>query len=332
MADLAPAITLEQAVAELIGQPEDSPPAPEQTEQSAPVESAEGEHPDGAEETAAEDAADEEHPEDDESEDSDDAETGEAYGIEAEDTYVINGEEVSGEELIKGYQRNIDYTHKTQALADERKQVAEEAVIINTERQAVSEMLPKMQQYEQAQQHALNVTQQLSQGLQNMNAEQQQIAQWVIQQIQGGYQQAQQNLTGMNEAVAAAGKARQKESLLKLKQYNPDWGPKQYSNVKKHALEHFGYSAQEIDKADDWRFMQALAESAELRALKSQAKSAPAPKDPAPIKAKKVKPVSAKKQKAAKDWNRATKQVGVHSQLDAFADALVSEAQSKSKR
>jgi hypothetical protein len=69
----------------------------------------------------------------------------------AEEEYIFNvsidGEdtEVNQNELIKGYQRQSDYTRKTQSLADDRKGFEEQKAQLAQERQQVMAMLQKQQ-------------------------------------------------------------------------------------------------------------------------------------------------------------------------------------------
>jgi len=55
-------------------------------------------------------------------------------------------ETVSESELIAGYQRQSDYTRKTQALANDRKSFETERVGVNQERTEYAQLLPKLRQ------------------------------------------------------------------------------------------------------------------------------------------------------------------------------------------
>ncbi len=63
-------------------------------------------------------------------------------------TIKINGktEKIPLEELQNGYQRFADYTHKTQAVAEERKAVQSERNEVNQARSFYQQILPKLQQ------------------------------------------------------------------------------------------------------------------------------------------------------------------------------------------
>jgi hypothetical protein len=63
-------------------------------------------------------------------------------------TVKVDGEEieVTRDELIRGYQREADYTRKTQKLAQERKAVDGELMAIKSEREQYSQLLGALQQ------------------------------------------------------------------------------------------------------------------------------------------------------------------------------------------
>lgn len=69
---------------------------------------------------------------------------------EAEPLYTvkINGkeEQVTLQEALKGYQRNVDYTRKTEALSHERKAIAEELQQVQAERAQYTQVLTALQQ------------------------------------------------------------------------------------------------------------------------------------------------------------------------------------------
>lgn len=122
----------------------------QQTSEAAPTEEVEalaGE--DEGEETAA--APDDEldveaAPEDDTATEEDDAEGEDAP--EPLYTVKINGkeEQVTLQEALKGYQRNVDYTRKTEALSHERKAIAEELQQVQAERAQYAQVLTALQQ------------------------------------------------------------------------------------------------------------------------------------------------------------------------------------------
>jgi len=95
-------------------------------------------------ESADDDAADDES--DDEESDEDEDEGQDPVGQKF--TVKIDGKdtEVSLEDLTNGYSRTADYTRKTQALAQERKEAQAEFDIVRQERQQYAQLLGALQQ------------------------------------------------------------------------------------------------------------------------------------------------------------------------------------------
>ena len=94
----------------------------------------------------------------DEAEESDDDETEEQIEEAPGDIQTfsvrVDGEEVTGltlDDLIRGYSRTEDYTRKTQALSEERKEAQLETEKAKTERMQYAQVLEQMLQHAQAQ-------------------------------------------------------------------------------------------------------------------------------------------------------------------------------------
>jgi hypothetical protein len=110
-----------------------------------------------AEEAEAAEAEDTEQAEDEAEADADDADDSEAEPEEDDDTededeyetILVDGEEVqvTRDELKKGYQRQADYTRKTQEVAEQRKQVEQER---QQYQQTLQQLSERARQYEQA--------------------------------------------------------------------------------------------------------------------------------------------------------------------------------------
>lgn len=118
-------------------QPTENEPVTEESEEEedSEVESDEPEEDEG-----------EEDEEDEEDEDSEDAD--EAPDPQAKIKVKVDGEEieVTLEELTKGYSRTSDYTRKTQALAEQRKQIETEAQQIRDVQQRYAQGLTELEQ------------------------------------------------------------------------------------------------------------------------------------------------------------------------------------------
>lgn len=140
-----------QAFEALLGEADKGAPRPErQSSEAAPTEEVEALADDiEGDETAA--APDEEldaevAPEDEVATDEDASE--EADAPEPLYTVKINGkeEQVTLQEALKGYQRNVDYTRKTEALSHERKSIEAERQQVQAERAQYAQMLTALQQ------------------------------------------------------------------------------------------------------------------------------------------------------------------------------------------
>jgi hypothetical protein len=130
------------------GPPGKEVPKEEKASEEAPAEEAEalaGE--DEGEETATAPEEDAEvAPEDDTATDEDGSE--EEPETEPLYTVKINGKEetVTLQEALKGYQRNVDYTRKTEAVAHERKAIEAERQQVQAERAQYAQVLTALQQ------------------------------------------------------------------------------------------------------------------------------------------------------------------------------------------
>lgn len=121
--------SIEAAVAKLIGEPEEATPEPEPEPTAEQEEEPEEESESTESEESDLEEAEEEEPDQEETE-TEEVEESESEEEPEEETFFtvkVDGEEleVNLEELQSGYQRQKDYTKKTQALAEERKAVEE---------------------------------------------------------------------------------------------------------------------------------------------------------------------------------------------------------------
>jgi hypothetical protein len=152
------------AIERMLARESGEPDAREQRRKPAPAEAGEAEaqqaddedETQGEPETEEQDTPEEEEAaaeEDDEPESEEEAEPEEQETEEQPDpakqlvTVKIDGkdEQLPLEEVIRGYQRQADYTRKTQALADERKSFEAEATAVRTERNQYGTLLVALQ-------------------------------------------------------------------------------------------------------------------------------------------------------------------------------------------
>lgn len=252
-----------------------SPKAPEAaiTEESkgsgSNLDDQEDETEDEPEDTPEEEPEDEEEDESDGDEESDDEEEAGETDEEPEEEEVLytlpSGEQVTLEELKRGHLRQADYTQKTQALAEERKQVEETAARIGQERQVLAENLnvalnviePQLAElaktdwqklasedaYEYAEKRAL---------FDQATARYNQIVSAAQQVVQAQQAQTSENFRMMVDQE-------QKALAMAIPDIaDPKVGPKLRHQIKEYATDVLGISEQEASSIVDHRVIVAL--------------------------------------------------------------------------
>jgi len=199
-------------------------------------------------------------------------------------------EEVAETELVKGYQRQADYTRKTQALAERESQAVE---FLKTKHDEV-----RSHYLQQAEVTRAAVVQMA--GIKT-EAEMAQLAQtdpaqWVAesqrqQAISKYLQQLDQQIAG--EKQAAEHEQIQRQQMATKQQYERAWTELQKDGIDKPALAKiyeganklYGFTADELNTVYDPRMVRVLKDAAAYQALKAQkpavtAKVSAAPKVP----------------------------------------------------
>lgn len=207
--------------------------------------------------------------------------------------------EVTKDELLRGYQREADYTRKTQKLAEERKQVDSEFQSVRSEREQYAQVLGQLQQKLQELQpqepdwdklEAENPSEYSRQWTNHQRRLQQQQAVSQEQYRLGLLQQAEQK-KHLDETL--------KIEAQRVKEMIPDWkDDKKLKSERGAVLEYgkqIGFSEQELNTITDsravvalykaWKFDQLMSKKPEL-----QAKIKKAPKLLAPSYAGNMKP------------------------------------------
>jgi hypothetical protein len=168
-------------------------------------------------------------------------------------TFEVDGQEVSLDELKLGYLRQSDYTRKTQAAAEQRK--AAEA---------------QQQNYESSLQALLAAAGADLSRFQNVNWEglavqdpgQYQQAKAMYEQAQSTYNlirgQAESHMTQMQERAQAELKQRASESLGILKSTIPNWSNDLYYEIGDYAQKELGVSSDEFNNIADHRSITAM--------------------------------------------------------------------------
>jgi hypothetical protein len=217
--------------------------------------------------------------------------------------------EVPKEELIRGYQREADYTRKTQKLAEERKFVESEFQQVRAEREYTSQLIgqlqQKLQEYEPPEPdwNRLEVedpTEYARQWTSHQRTQQQKYAiqaeELRIAQLQNA--DAQKHI----HATLAAETARLKEKI-------PEWNSPEKAKAEGKALMEYGqvlgFSEQELNTITDSRALLALHKAWKYDQMMSkrpefQAKIKKAPRMVTPGSAGNVSSKSSEKKKKKK--------------------------------
>ena len=226
-------------------QPEEGQPEPESEE----VESAELQEE--AEESTEEVEADEEEGEEE-------APRDEKFVVKVDGKEI----EVPKDELIRGYQREADYTRKTQKLAEERKLVESEFQQVRGEREQYSQILGQLQQKLQELQpqepdwNRLEVEDPTEYARQWTSHQRRQQQVYAVQAEQERLNQMRQaELQKSMQQIMATEVARLKEKI-------PEWSSPEKARTEGKALleygQNLGFSEQELSTITDSRALLAL--------------------------------------------------------------------------
>jgi hypothetical protein len=170
--------------------------------------------------------------------------------------------EVPKEELIRGYQREADYTRKTQKLAEERKFVESEFQQVRAEREYNSQLLGALQQKlqefapQEPDWNRLEVEDPTEYARQWTSHQRRQQEKYVLQAEQARYQQLHQAESQRQiQTVLAQGTAVLKEKI-------PEWKSPEKAKAEGRALleygQQLGFSEQELNTISDSRALLAL--------------------------------------------------------------------------
>jgi hypothetical protein len=204
----------------------------------------------------------------------------EAPADEAQPTYKIrvDGEEVEVtlEELTKGYSRTADYTRKTQAIAETRKQVEAEAAAARQAREGYSEMLAQLEQVYTEMQPAepdwATLRQQNPAEYAAQWADHQQ-RQAELQQIQRERARVQQEQTADQQKQLASLLEEERTRLLEV---IPEWKDAEKAKVEKSDLMKYamgmGYTEDDLAQVYDHRIMLVLRKAAAYDRIQSKGK------------------------------------------------------------
>ena len=250
-----------QSIADLLDvqEPVDSEgEAQEASQEEAPAETTEDEQVEIEAEAEVEDSEDEATSDAEEEEDRDEEQP-------VKFTVKVDGKEleVTQDELIRGYQREADYTRKTQKLAEERKTLSSEYQAIKSEREQYAQVLGALQQKLQelsppepdwARLEAEDPLEYTRQWTNYQRAQQQQAA---IQAEQARLAQLKQAEYQQHLQTVLADEAQ------KLVDKVPQWKDAKVANKEREAvveygLKELGFTPDEISKVTDHRAVVAI--------------------------------------------------------------------------
>ena len=170
--------------------------------------------------------------------------------------------EVPKEELIRGYQREADYTRKTQKLAEERKFVESEFQQVRAERETYAQILGQLQQKlqefepQEPDWNRLEVedpTEYARQWTSHQRRQQQRYAVQAEQQRLNQVQQVEQQ-KHLQQVMA--------QEVASLKEKIPEWSSPEKAKAEGKALleygQNLGFSEQELSTITDSRALLAL--------------------------------------------------------------------------
>lgn len=177
----------------------------------------------------------------------------EAETEEAPQTFEVDGQEVSLDELKLGYLRQSDYTRKTQAAAEQRKAAeAQQQNYASSLQSLLAAAGADLSRFE-----GVNW-----EGLAAQDPAQYQQAKAIFEQAQSTYNlirgQAEQHMTQMQEQTQAELKQRAQESLGVLKSTIPNWSNDLYYEIGDYARTELGVSSDEFNNIADHRSITAM--------------------------------------------------------------------------
>ena len=170
--------------------------------------------------------------------------------------------EVPKEELIRGYQREADYTRKTQKLAEERKLVESEFQQVRGEREQYSQILGQLEQKlhelqpQEPDWNRLEVEDPTEYARQwtSHQRRQQQINAVVAEQERLNYMRQAELQKTMQQVMAT--------EVSRLKEKIPEWSSPEKAKAEGKALleygQNLGFSEQELNSISDSRALLAL--------------------------------------------------------------------------
>jgi hypothetical protein len=194
-------------------------------------------------------------------------------------TVKIDGKNVrvTRDELLAGYQRNADYTQKTQQLAEYRRELEQHLAAASAERAQYAQMLGLLQQ-----QLAQNSPDQALEAIRRTDPAEYAARRLDLERQRAWLAQEQMRMAAIQQAEHERSyTAHINEEAQKLLNAVPEWKDAQRRKQELDALREFaesrGYSADEINNVTDHRAILILREAYKLDQARKKAKQQPPP-------------------------------------------------------
>lgn len=167
-----------------------------------------------------------------------------------------------------------DYTQKTQAVADQRRAVEEQAQALETRQRLMSQTFDKAVEFK-ATQDKLSQYEQIDwQSLTDQDPVQAQKLFFTFQQLQ---REAQAKYNAYQKANTDSEQLTQQQRQQQLAQAEqdlkvrlPDFGPQLAEKIVKNAKDSYGFTAQELEGLTDARHVEVLHDAMKWRALQAE--------------------------------------------------------------
>jgi hypothetical protein len=304
-------------------EPEEVPEEEPETEEAEPTEDAEADQF-GDDEADADTDDSEAEPEEDDGSDEDEYET-----------VLVDGQEVqvTREELKKGYQRQADYTRKTQEVAEQRKQAEQERQQLTQQYQTLAE---RAREYEQALHQSMEQEPDW-QRLWQEDPDEYNRQRWEWQDRKERLQRAQQE---RQEAERQQQAERQRQFQQRVQQeheklvnerlphwQDPDKAKQEKQDVMTYAKQ-LGYSDQELQYIADSRAVEALYKAMKYDELQSKKPAAKKKAAKAPKPAKSGQP-GTRKDTRAREQEQLNKRLSKTGRKEDAVELLMARSRNK---
>ena len=167
-----------------------------------------------------------------------------------------------------------DYTQKTQAVADQRRAVEEQAQALETRQRLMSQTFEKAVDFK-ATQDKLSQYEQIDwQSLTDQDPVQAQKLFFTYQQLQrdaqAKYNEYQKAHTDSEQLTQQQRQQQLAQAEQDLKVRLPDFGPQLAEKIVKNAKDSYGFTAQELEGLTDARHVEVLHDAMKWRALQAE--------------------------------------------------------------